>query len=46
MAGITAGPALAICAATVLTLRAGSLAFGWRLPVYRSAPPKPGAPKR
>jgi hypothetical protein len=25
-----------ICAATVLTLRAGSLAFGWRLPVYRS----------
>ena len=42
----TNGPALLICAATVLTLRAGSLAFGWRLPIYRSTPPKPDAPKR
>jgi uncharacterized membrane protein YeiH len=37
---------LALCAAGVFILRAGSLAFGWRLPVYRSQPPKPGAPKR
>ena len=46
LAGLGNGPALMICAALVLTLRAGSLAFGWRLPVYRSQPPKPGAPKR
>ena len=45
-AGLSDGLALAICAAVVLTLRAGSLTFGWRLPIYRSAPPKPGAPKR
>lgn len=37
---------LMLCAATVFILRAGSLAVGWRLPVYRSQPPKPGAPKR
>ena len=30
----------------VFTLRAGSIALGWRLPVYRSHPPSPGAPKR
>ncbi len=45
-AGLHDGPALAICAALVLTLRTGSLTFGWRLPIYRSSPPKPGAPKR
>lgn len=45
-AGLSTGEALMICAATVLTLRAGSLTLGWRLPVYRSTPPKPGAPKR
>jgi uncharacterized membrane protein YeiH len=45
-AGLSAGLSLAICAALVLTLRAGSLTFGWRLPIYRSTPPKPGAPKR
>ena len=39
------GPLLA-CAAVTFTLRAGSMAFGWRLPVYRSAPPRPEAPKR
>ena len=38
--------ALLICAALVFTLRAGSIALGWRLPVYRSQPPRPGAPKR
>jgi uncharacterized membrane protein YeiH len=46
LAGLATGPALVLCAATVLVLRAGSLAFGWRLPIYRSTPPKPGAPKR
>jgi uncharacterized membrane protein YeiH len=45
-AGVAEGAALAICAAVVFTLRAGSIAFGWRLPVYRSQPPKPGSPKR
>ncbi|AZL58856.1 trimeric intracellular cation channel family protein [Tabrizicola piscis] len=38
--------ALLICAALVFVLRAGSIALGWRLPVYRSQPPSPGAPKR
>jgi uncharacterized membrane protein YeiH len=46
LGGLNGTLALILCAATVLTLRAGSLAFGWRLPVYRSTPPKPGAPKR
>lgn len=32
-------PALA-CIATTFALRAGSLAFGWRLPVYKSRPPR------
>ena len=45
-AGLTPGLALIICAGIVFTLRAGSLALGWRLPVYRSQPPRPGAPKR
>jgi uncharacterized membrane protein YeiH len=45
-AGLSTGLALVLCAALVLVLRAGSIAFGWRLPVYRSEPPKPGAPKR
>jgi uncharacterized membrane protein YeiH len=45
-AGLETGIALILCAISVLTLRAGSLALGWQLPVYRSTPPKPGAPKR
>ncbi len=32
--------ALAACTALTLILRAGSIAFGWRLPVYKSRPPK------
>ena len=44
--GLPQGPSLVLCAAVVLSLRAGSIAFGWRLPVYRSQPPRPGAPKR
>jgi hypothetical protein len=31
---------LGICAALTWALRAGSLAFGWRLPVYRARPPR------
>jgi uncharacterized membrane protein YeiH len=44
--GLDGLPALAICAAVTLTLRAGSIAFGWRLPVYRTQPPRPESPKR
>jgi uncharacterized membrane protein YeiH len=46
LAGLSSGAALLLCAVAVFTLRAGSLALGWRLPVYRSTPPKPDAPKR
>ncbi|MEP2639305.1 trimeric intracellular cation channel family protein [Roseobacter sp.] len=31
---------LMICAGVTWALRAGSLAFGWRLPVYKSRPPR------
>lgn len=33
--------ALLSCAAVTFLLRAGSLRFGWRLPVYKSRPPRP-----
>ena len=33
-------PALAACTAVTLILRVGSVRFGWRLPVYRSRPPR------
>lgn len=46
LADLGEGLSLLICAAIVFILRAGSIALGWRLPVYRSEPPKPGAPKR
>ena len=29
------------CAAITFLLRAGSMTFGWRLPVYKSRPPRP-----
>ncbi|MFN3971573.1 MAG: trimeric intracellular cation channel family protein [Gemmobacter sp.] len=45
-AGLPPPVTLAFCGAVVLGLRAGSLAFGWRLPVYRTRPPRPEAPKR
>lgn len=32
---------LAACIAVTFTLRAGSLAYGWRLPVYKPRPPRP-----
>ena len=38
--GLTSGFVAIACAAATFTLRAGSLAFGWRLPVYKSRPPK------
>ncbi|PZQ98105.1 MAG: trimeric intracellular cation channel family protein [Cereibacter sphaeroides] len=38
--------ALLGCAAATFVLRAGSLWFGWRLPVYKPMPPRPGAPKK
>jgi uncharacterized membrane protein YeiH len=31
--------ALGICAGVTWALRAGSLAFGWKMPVYKSRPP-------
>ena len=34
------GTALLGCAGVTFVLRAGSLAFGWRLPVYKSRPPR------
>ncbi|MFD1911490.1 trimeric intracellular cation channel family protein [Halodurantibacterium flavum] len=39
---ITGEPRLALwaCALVTLALRAGSLALGWRLPVYRARPPR------
>jgi uncharacterized membrane protein YeiH len=43
--GMTAGTTLAVSAALTFILRGGSLAFGWRLPVYRARPPAQ-APKR
>ncbi|WP_135505901.1 trimeric intracellular cation channel family protein [Roseovarius aestuariivivens] len=38
--GQPAPVALIACAALTWILRAGSLAFGWRLPVYRTRPPR------
>ncbi len=39
-AGLTVPVALLICAGITFALRAGSIAFGWRLPVYKSFPPR------
>lgn len=38
--GMPAGVSLAFCAGVVMILRGGSLALGWRLPVYRARPPR------
>ncbi len=43
-AGLPAALGLVACALVTFTLRAGSLALGWRLPVYRPRPPR--HPKR
>ncbi|NEX45948.1 trimeric intracellular cation channel family protein [Pseudotabrizicola algicola] len=44
--GLAGGLALLACAGVTFTLRAGSLLFGWRLPVYRPRPPRTLPPKR
>ncbi len=38
--GMDALPALALCAIVCWALRAGSLLFGWQLPVYKGRPPR------
>ena len=38
--GATTPLALIACAAATFALRTGSIALGWRLPVYRSFPPR------
>lgn len=38
--------ALLACAAITFVLRAGSIAFGWSLPIYKHGPPRPESPKR
>ncbi|WP_295531043.1 trimeric intracellular cation channel family protein [uncultured Thioclava sp.] len=38
--GVDRFTALLICAATTFVLRAGSLRFGWTLPVYKPRPPR------
>jgi len=43
--GLDGALALMACAVGTLVLRAGSIAFGWRLPVYRTRPPRPESPK-
>ncbi|MEY1557558.1 trimeric intracellular cation channel family protein [Yoonia sp. R2331] len=39
-AGLSAPVALMICGGVTFALRGGSIAFGWRLPVYKSFPPR------
>jgi uncharacterized membrane protein YeiH len=39
-------PAALAAALVTFALRAGSLAFGWRLPVYRPRPPRTDPPRR
>ncbi len=46
LAGVESWLALLACGGVTLFLRAGSLRFGWRLPVYKTRPPRPGSPKR
>ena len=38
--GASGLPVLAICAGVTWVLRAGSMWFGWRLPVYKARPPQ------
>jgi len=38
--GLDQWRALILCAGVTFTLRAGSLLLGWKLPVYRSRPPR------
>ncbi len=38
--GLSRPESLFVCAVATFTLRGGSIAFGWRLPVYKSFPPR------
>ncbi len=38
--GLAGLPALGLCALVCWSLRAGSLLFGWQLPVYKARPPR------
>lgn len=38
--GLPQDVALLLCAGVTFALRAGSLAFGWKLPVYKARPPR------
>lgn len=42
--GLSAGWVLIMCGLVTLVTRAGALAFGWRIPVYKSRPPRPRPP--
>ena len=44
--GYATGYALLACAGITFVLRAGSIVFGWSLPVYRTKPPRPESPKQ
>lgn len=44
--GLPMGQAFVLCGAVTFGLRAGSLLFGWSLPVYRPRPPRRDHPKR
>lgn len=39
-AGVSDQLATAACVGVTFTLRAGAIAFGWKLPVYKNAPPR------
>lgn len=38
--GLSGLPVLGICAGVTWSLRAGSLVWGWRMPVYKARPPR------
>jgi uncharacterized membrane protein YeiH len=38
--GVSQPVALLICAGSAFALRAGSIQFGWHLPVYKAFPPR------
>jgi uncharacterized membrane protein YeiH len=44
--GFATSYALLACGAVTFVLRAGSIGFGWRLPIYKNKPPRPESPKR
>ena len=39
--GLSAGWVMVTCGLVTLVTRAGALGFGWRIPVYKSRPPRP-----